>query len=388
LKSKLDDLARRQDELSEKTEEVAKKLKEESEKPAVFDIEKDYKKSLAKFSDQLKKAQDHMKEASKSLKESSANPGTCSKQLSKAGGEQKKAMEALGKETQEAREQIAKANREIEQMMDLMADTQMFNQLYLAQQSLSRQAWSFKQMENPDYDSQLRLKELGDDQQLIKEGLAELKEKFRQHAVKVVEEYPKVSADANKIADEIEKRQICETMEVGRGFLDQGSGVNGYPKVEDAHQAMKAMIKFCKSAGGGACKNCKFRLQLKMSLNPGQTMEQMAQSMKAGMGQGSGMMGAMGRGAAGTGGGQSSFAMFGDETFGDNKQKESKLVGHKKTKSDASPNDEPDPLAGNVEELLEADKATPEFEAEGDSRMMTEYGPVIEAYFKRMAEDE
>jgi len=388
LKNKLDDLARRQDELSKKTDEVAKKLKEESENPAVFDVEKDYKKSLAKFSEQLKKARDHMKKASKSLKESSGKPGTCSKQLSDAGGEQKKAMEALGKQTEQGREQIAKANREMEMMMDLIGDTQMFNQLYLAQQHLSRQTWSYKQIENPDFDTQIRLKELGDDQQLVKEGLAELKEKFRQHAEKVKEEYPKVAGDATRIADEIEKRQICKIMQQGRGFLDQGSGAKGYPKVEDAHQQMKAMIKFCKSAGGSACENCEFRLQLKMALNPGNTMKQMAQSMKAGMGQGTGMMGAMGRGAAGTGGGQSDFAMFGGETFGDNKKKDSRLAGSKKTESKASANDEPDPLAGNVEELLEEEKVSPKFEAEGDSRMMTEYGPVIEAYFRRMAEDE
>jgi len=388
LKNKLDDLARRQEELGKKTDEVADKLKKESEKPAVFDIEKDYKKSLEEFSGQLKKARDHMKKASKSLKESSGNPSSCSAQLAEAGGEQGKAMEALGKGTEVAREQIAKANREIEMMMDLMADTQMFNQLYLAQQHLSRQAFSFKQMENSDYDSQLRLKELGDDQQLVSEGLAELKEKFREHAKKVAEEYPKVAADANKIADEIEKRQICELMDQGRGFLDQGSGVKGYPKVEDAHQQMKEMIKFCEGAGGKACKSCEFKLQLQMSLNPGNTMKQMAQAMKAGMGQGTGMMGALGQGAAGFGGSQSNFAMFGGETFGESTKQKSKLVGTRRDKSDPMPNDEPDPLAGNVEELLEEEKVTPEFEAEGDSRMMTEYGPVIEAYFERMAEDE
>ncbi|MBW8017337.1 MAG: DUF4175 domain-containing protein [Planctomycetes bacterium] len=388
LKNKLADLARRQEELGKKTDEVAEKLKKESERPAIFDIEKDYKKSLAKFSEQLQKARDHMQEASKSLGKSSANPGTSSKQLSKAGDEQKKAMEALGKGTEEAREQIAKANREMEMMMDLVGDTQMFNQLYLAQQHLSRQAWSYKEVENPDFDSQLRLKELADDQQLVREGLAELKEKFRAHAEKVKEEYPKVAADASKIADDIEKRLICELMEEGRGFLDQGSGQKGYPKVEDAHQQMKAMIKFCESAGGGACKNCKFKLQLQMALNPGNTMQQMSQAMKAGMGQGTGMMGALGRGASGTGGGQSNFAMFGSETFGENKKRDSKLVSTKREKSKASPNDDPDPLAGNVEELLEEEKNTPEFEAEGDSRMMMEYRAVIEAYFKRMAEDE
>lgn len=387
LKNKLDDLAARQEQLAEKTAEVAKKLKEESENPAIFDIEKDYKKSLAKFSEHLEKAREHMRKASKSLKDSSENPSSCSKQMTDAASEQKKAMEALGKQTQEAREMIAKANREIEQMMDLMADTQMFNQLYLAQQYLARQTWSYKQIENPDFDSQFRLKELADDQQLIREGLLELKERFRQHAEKVMEEYPKVSADANKIADEIERRLIAELMEEGRGFLDQGSGLKGHPKVELAYQEMKAMIKFCKSVGGSACKSCEFRLQLKMSLDPGNTMEQMAQNMKMGMGQGLGMMGALGRGASGFGGGQSNFAMFGSETFGENNKQDSKLVGSKKTKAKAAPNDEPDPLAGNVEELLEEEKVTPEFEAEGDSRMMTEYGPVIEAYFKRMAED-
>jgi len=388
LKNKLQALAQSQQQLSEKTGKVAEKLKEESENPAVFDIEKEYKKSLAEFSDQLKKASGHMQNASNDLKESSSNPPTSSKKLSDAGGEQKKAMQALGKQTQQAREQIAKANRQIEMMMDLMADAQTFNQLYLAQQHLSRQTFSYKHVKSPDFDSQLRLKELGDNQRLIREALDELKEKFREHGQKVQQEYPKVADDAKKIADEIESRRICEIMEQGRGFLDKGSGFNGYLKVEDAHQQMKEMIKFCKSTGGKACENCEFRLKLKMALNPGNTMQQLSQNMKPGMGQGIGMVGAMGAGAAGTGGGQSDFAMFGNETFGENTKHDSRRVGSMKAKSKSAPNDQPDPLAGNVEELLEEEKLTPEFEAEGDSRMMTEYGPVIEAYFKRMAEDE
>jgi hypothetical protein len=127
-----------------------------------------------------------------------------------------------------------------------------------------------------------------------------------------------------------------------------------------------------------------------MMLNPGDTMDQLAQGlgMGLGMGMGMGLAGGMGRGAAGAGGGRSNIAMFGGETFGKNLLTDGTMIGseHVDAETIEGPG-EPDPLAGNIEELSAQKKNDVEFEAKGQGRMMAEYNRLIEAYFQRLAED-
>ena len=108
------------------------------------------------------------------------------------------------------------------------------------------------------------------------------------------------------------------------------------------------------------------------------------------MGFGQGLVGAFGRGATGYGGGYSQYAMFGGDTFGRDHLRNSPLISarprHMYTdrieKSVLSTN-----LSGNIEELSKQAEKETEYEAEGQNRMMIEYDKLIEAYFKRLAED-
>ena len=81
-------------------------------------------------------------------------------------------------------------------------------------------------------------------------------------------EYPDVANDAYTIAANILVNKIPALMGTGSEFLNQGQGREGHAKVQEALDKMEAMITFCEGAGGSACKQCSFRLQIKMSLNP------------------------------------------------------------------------------------------------------------------------
>jgi hypothetical protein len=177
-------------------------------------------------------------------------------------------------------------------------------------------------------------------------------------------------------------------MQEGEDFLNDGSGQEAYPKVNEAYAMMHAMISFCESAGGKGGKQCELRLKIQMMLNPGNTMNQLAQSLGMGGSPGNGFAGAMGRGAAGTGGGQSNVAMFGGDTFGQNLVTDGSMIGaeHVDAETIEGPS-RPNPLADNIEELSAQRKNDAEFEVEGQPRMMAEYNRLIEAYFQRLAED-
>ena len=390
IQDKLLRLAKKQSELSERTQEVSQKLTEESKTPPVFDIEKEYKQALAEFAKRLDSASGHMDTGAEKLQETANSAGGNIGSLGMANDEQNKALEEMGERTQAMRDAIRQANNEIAKMFELMKDVNTFQQLYEAQKNLARQTKTLSEIQEPDLDTQIRLKELAEEQQAVKEGLENLKEQFREHGAEVKEEYPDVAKDAEAIAKEIEMRQIPGIMQEGKDYLDQSQAKSGHEKVQQAYEQMEAMIQFCKACSGGGCSQCALRLKLMMMLEPGNTMQQLAQGLNMNMGFGQGLVGAFGRGASGYGGGYSEYAMFGGDTFGRDHLRSSPMISarprHMYTdmiqKSILSTN-----LSGNIEELSKQQENETEYEAEGQDRMMIEYDRLIEAYFQRLAED-
>ena len=388
---KVKDLEQRQGELAKKADSLAQKLAEEAKNPPVFDIEKDYKQFLTEFSKSMAAAQDHMTNSAQQMKEGSQTGAKASANVASAADEQKKALEALGAQTQEMKDKIQQANREIEKAINLMADVETFKALYVGQKHVTRETKSFSEVEAQDLETRVRLKELAEQETSIQKALDALKKSFQEHGEQVRQEYPKVADDAQKIAGEIDERRICNLMGAGAASLNKGSGVQGYPNVAEALKQMAAMISFCEGAGGKGCKNCEFRLKIQMMLNPGDTMSQLAQGLNlGGMGQslGMGFAGAFGRGASGYGGGRSDISVFGNDTFGRDMLKESSTIpGAEKVEAQAVNLPARRDLSGNIEELTPQSKRDNESNVAGDSRMMAEYRQLIEAYFRRLAED-
>ena len=386
---RLAELAEQQAALAQKTEAFAAKLREEAKNPPVFDIEKDYKKALAQMADQMDKAGSHMQDSTQQMAACQASDQNSQDAMRQANDAQKEALAAMGKETQAMREAIAQANRELEKMMDLIGDIETFKQLYLAQKHLTRQTKSLRDIETDDLENLVRFKELAQRETAIKEALEQLSKDLYEHGDVVKDEYPDVANDAYEIAANIKSRKIPELMGMGSAFLNEGQGPDGHAKAQAALEEMEAMIAFCESAGGSACKQCAFRLQIKMNLNPGDTLAQLSQGLNPGMGMGMGNVGALGRGSSGFAGGQSEMALFGGETFGKNTMKKSSRVASRKsTESAGSLPDTPLPLAGNIEQLAPQEKHELQLDMKGEGPMMSEYRKTIEAYFQRLAEDE
>ena len=196
-------------------------------------------------------------------------------------------------------------------------------------------------------------------------------------------DYAVVAEDARKIADEIEQRLIEEHMTDASSHLFDTDAVTGYPKVNEAYLDMEEMISFCESTAGKAGKACRFKLQMSMSLNPGSTLGQLGRGMRPG----AGTFGNFGQGSSGSSGGRTPFGIFGPESFGDKSRLSSRL-GPKKVRGAGSAPVEPDPFAGNVEELDASNNLDMDVGAESGEQILEEYRRLIEAYFKRLAEQE
>jgi hypothetical protein len=197
-------------------------------------------------------------------------------------------------------------------------------------------------------------------------------------------DYAEVAADARRIADEIEERRIEAHMEDAAVHLQVLEPAPGHAKAEEAYRDMEEMIKFCEAAGAGAGSTCRFRLEIKMGLNAGNTLAQLTRGLNPGQGAGGGM----GQGAGGQSGGQSQFGMFGPEPFGRNQTRSSRL-GDRKTKSDALAEPwESKPSTTVHEEQASGKKESVDYSVRGDAPIVEQYRPLIEGYFKRLTEDQ
>ena len=194
-------------------------------------------------------------------------------------------------------------------------------------------------------------------------------------------DYAVVAADARKIADEIEARLIEGHMEEAAGGLAARDTPVGHARAEEAYLDMKDMIKFCESASGGAGSACKFQLEIKMGMNMGNTLGQLGAGMKPGS------SGLSGQGNAGQSGGGQNFGMFGPDKFGEKSNAKSRMLGNRKTKSDAA-SEEPGGVANNVDEVAAAKKSDVSFEATGGARVLEEYRGHIDGYFRKLAAEE
>ena len=381
----LDKAREAQSELATQASELAEDMRAQAEDLAVFDIEEDYKKSLKNFAERLDQAQKEMMAGQESMGEAGSGKGEAGQQaLAKAQEHQKNALEQLGRTSQEFQDQIQKANEDLQHVYKLLNDVEQFKQLYGSQQMLERQARTYKDEQSPDLDQQIRLKELGESQQTIREALEQVRDQLREHADEIEKDYPQVAEDARGIADSIETLQIPGTMDSASGNLNAAQAPAGHADAKKALEDMESMIAFCNAAQGQGSSQCELRLKIQMMMNPGNTLGQMSKSLgKSGFSQGMGM--------SGQGGGMASssvpFDMYGSESFGKTQPKESRVSTARAHDAQAA-QEASGGMAGSFEELATAESDTLSLDAGSGEHVVEEYRALIEAYFRNLAEEQ
>ena len=381
----LADARRRQEVLARRTRSLAGEMRAEAAAPAIFDIEKEFKKDLTEFSERLEQAAAGMEMAAPRMGEAveandAAKAGQC---LSKVGDLQQHALERLGQSAQEYKEGIEAASRDLANAMDLIGDVERFKYLYQVQTGLERQVRFYNEMVEPGFDDRVRMKELGENQAEVRRELEQLAEDLRAHADEAQETLPKVADDGRKIAEEIGKREIPGFMQQAGDRLDAADGPGAHPPAAKALAQMKAMISFCESAGGEG-QECELRLKIQMSsrgMNMGNTLAQ----MRAGLGANMGRFGAQGRGQGGYMGSAAQFAMFGTEQFGAPTQ-DSQIAGAG-GQADAQAGTDREGLARSFEELAMTSDEDRAVKIGRGERVMEDYRVLIEAYFHGLAQE-
>jgi hypothetical protein len=370
-----------QKQLQEETKKTAQQLKDFADSPSANPLEQALKKKLAQMAQAMENAANGAMQAAQS-----GNP-------SESAAASKKAAQQMGQMNKEMQERIAKAIEHLEKIMPLYMDLERFKMLTDLQGQLVLKAREYQQKAATDPTAKQRLEELARQQNMIRQELKRVQEDLRQHADDAQSHFQKAAATARKIADEIGKRQIAESMQEGQDKFRQWDGPSGFKSSEEAFRQMQAMISQCEAAQGQG--GCEGELDISLSRLLGQSglgssLGQLASAMM-GMGQGQGQ-GGMGLGLGGFMSGQSGqrgggYAMRGPKAYAPSFQSMRGGSGGKREKHPNRIAGQPAGLAPEDVEILKNPAKKPLKAGDPDAnRYPVEYRKLISKYFESVAE--
>ena len=321
----------------------------------------------------MKKSEENLKNAAS---DSAITPGETA---GAAAENQQLALKELGQGQQEYAEQVQKPVDELAKMYKLLEDVETFKAIHRAQLELERQARSYREVRNPSLDQHVRLKELSQAQDEIRDAIIDLKTNLSDHAEEIEQELPNVGRDARGIVDGIDGRNIPTVMEQAMGSLSKGDGENGHASTAEAARLLDEMIERVQAAQGSTGQS-EMRLKITMGLDAGNTMQQMQNSIKSGfMPSPNGM-----------GGGQSQsstpFDMFGPDAH-KGKPTEDSVMSRTKVDANAKPAQDVSIIAGSLEEIETPQETDLNIDAEATEPVVEEYRAIIDAYFERIADE-
>lgn len=380
--ARLADLEARQAALAEETTKLAEQLAAEAETHAVYDVEEDFKKRLKKFAAGLQEGAALMREGAQALDEggNAADAARRAGALDRAAQRQRAALAKLGESADDYEQSVGQASRDIEQTFALYEDVEQFKYLLERQKNLERQARSLADVREPDLDQRVRLKELAEEQESIREGLIDLGRALREHAGVAKENFPKVAQDALDIADRMEELAIAADMAHAAESLQKFQGRSGHLSAASAYASMQSMVSQCNGAGGQQA--CEQRLRIAMDMALGRTFEQLAQGISYGEGRGG--QGGIGQGRAGRGGGiQAAYNLYGNSEHEANKR--SAGPGRRPRDLPAEPG-AASTLATDTEEVAIGKDLERKAEGRSEEGPLAEYDRLVNEYFRRMAE--
>jgi len=374
-RQKVEDIRQQAEKLSQSAREQAKALKEESRTGSVFDVEKSYKKLLESASDSVSSAAGDLQEAASCA--GGGSPGG----LDDAEEALQRVIEALGGQSAEDMARIDAANEEIEMIAPLFENVERYKELLMRQEILVRHAAYYRDKKELSFEDSIRLKELSEEQEHLREDLSDIVRTFLEEAPNVEENYPKVAGDARDLAEAIDRLDIDGLMTKASTELNNRKPVPGHAHAADALDALNSLVQNMKRGQGEAGGQCEVRLRIEMDMELGNTLGQLSQRI----GMGVSGIGGMGRGRAGYGSISKAMNVYGDSASR-NIAKRSSVGGGNEVSPLGDVQDERESLSGDIEviELNKDDKITVHL-PEGEP-VMEEYRDIVKEYFKRMAE--
>ncbi len=307
-------LAEQQDALDAALDQLADELRDFVRPTPVYDFERDLARQLALQSGALRDSAQQSRDAREAARRAGGDPAAQAAALEKRAREQ---AERLGERREQMAKEMDSPLRDLSRLHALVNSISLFEQAYLAQESLAEQMRAYEAKPNPSREDQLAMKELAARQAAVGEVLRQLPERLRQNAAACETEFPKSAAGARDLAEAIEQGRLGSKADGSTQRLLQGRGPEGAALTRQLADEMAALMARCDNPGGEMSEELDRYLRAQMpSGGSGQkSWEQMRQSRKFGIKGQEGMgLAAMAQGRAGTGANASGYSVPGNNT--------------------------------------------------------------------------
>ncbi len=297
-KQKLAELQQKLAEFEDRAAELRKQLEERANMPELYEIEKPYNEMLKKLAEDLKKQEQKAREAREALEElqkqeqqEQKNPGKnanlpqtrksaavkledFAKDDEGAGG-----RSPFGEQMQQQMELTKQQLKQMELADKLTGRLDQLAAIIEAQRNLEQRLSVFESKEELNAAEQLRARELGAEQQELREMLEETTEQMKAAAEEAEELLPQMSASAKDLVQKIEDLAIVRDMNDATRLADAGEARTAHTASDYAADKLESLIsacKECRSQGQGMA-----QIDGPLKLTPEQyqqCLSQMAQS--------------------------------------------------------------------------------------------------------------
>jgi hypothetical protein len=387
--ARLAELAPQQDALDGELDKLADELLTFVRPNPVYDFERDLAKRLTLESGALRDSAQRSREAG-----AASPPADPAERLAALEQRAREQAERLGARREQLAQDVERPLRDLARLHDLVNAFNLFEQAYLAQESLAEQMRAYATKPNPTREDQLAMKDLAARQAAVREVLRQLPGQLRERAAAAEGEFPKAAAAGRDMAELIEQARLGPLAQNATERLLQADGRDGAALTRRLADEMAALMSKCQGGEGESSDELDQYLQAQMPQAGGgrQTWEQMRQSRKFSL-EGGAMPGLSSR--PGSGGGPAS----GYSTSGNNPppvfgaepspspasgQLSSNLAAQGSGQGDGAGGGSPAVQTGEADVLKNINAADRESGATPGELGAEEYRELVEEYFKQL----
>lgn len=263
-KQQLEELKKKLEDFEAQASELRKKLEERANMPELYEIEKPYTDLLKKLAEDLKQQEQKAKAASEAIKDlqeqekkeqKDPSEGSNLPQARKSASvkledfakqaEGEKEQNPFGEQMQQQMEQTKEQLKQMEMADRLMAQLDQLASIIEAQRSLEQRLSVFENKEELDAAEQLRARELGAEQQELRQLLEETAKEMKAAAEEAEELLPQMSASAKDIVKNIEDLAITRDMNDATRLADAGEARTAHTASDSAADKLESLISPC-----------------------------------------------------------------------------------------------------------------------------------------------
>lgn len=369
----LAELEQRMRDYQKQAAELAKQMKDYADQPQVYDFQASLHPMMDELSGKVRNQSAAAKRVSDAIKQSGASPGTMQAMRAFAMND-----EPFDPQAESQRKQTAQDMRKVDLAQRIIEQASRIRQVALEQKELARRLAEFRHTEKLSATQQLRAAKMVEEQDALRGELADATEQLRSLCKAENKLLPNMQSQGLALADKVDQLKIQDDQQDTAHLAAAGEGRYAHQAAESAARKLDSLLSDCNNTGQSAADSLDGCLKLPRD-SWANSMKQLGEGMIPGLGK----SGGSGGGYAGS---SARFSVVGPVQMGRGDSLASRGSRGRGESAGHTTNTHLEQL-----EPPEALSAMRVNERSGSaapiSGVPTQYRAMVEAYFRRLADD-